>query len=70
LSSDEEERLLEAGLHVLDEPQDAMCEGIRDPWPNEGIARFASRRGPRQELRLWFEDARGVALTLPAIPFD
>jgi hypothetical protein len=65
----EEERLLEAALHVLDDLQDAMCEGIREPWPNKGFAPVPSLRGEviGKELRLWFEDARGDLLRLPAV---
>lgn len=71
-SSDEDERLLEAALHVLDDLQDSICEGAREPWPNKGIAPVPSPRGEivGRELRLWFEDVRGVAQTLPSVPLD
>ena len=71
-SSDENQRLLAAALHVLDDLQDSICEGAREPWPNEGVAPVPSLRGEvvGRELRLWFEDARGTVLTLPEVPLD
>ncbi len=71
-SEDEEGRLVEAAVWVLDNLQDSLCEGTGKPWPNEGIAPVPSPHGQiaDRQLRLWFEDSRGTVLTLPAIPLD
>jgi hypothetical protein len=71
-SKDEEERLVKAAVWVLGNLQDSLCEGTREPWPDNGIAPVPSPHGQIVErlLQLWFEDSRGTVLALPTIPLD
>jgi hypothetical protein len=68
-SADSRGRMVEAALHVLDDLQDSLCEGMREPWPNKGVAPVPSPRGEVVDgfLRLWFEDQNGPVIELPAV---
>lgn len=68
-STDPLDRLAEAALHVLDDLQDSLCEGMREPWPNQGVAQVPSPHAEVVDgrLRMWFEDQNGPVIELPAM---
>jgi hypothetical protein len=68
-STDPRDRLVEDDLHVLDDLQDSLCEGMREPWPNRGVAQVPSPHAEVVDgrLRMWFEDQNGPVIELPAV---
>jgi hypothetical protein len=65
----EERELRDGAIRVLDAVQDQICEGLTEPWPNEGIAPVPAVRGKvaNHQLELWFEVDGEPVLVLPPI---
>ena len=67
--SRQERVLRDAAIRVLDTVQDDICEGLLEPWPNEGIAPVPAVRGKvvNHRLELWFEVDGTRVLVIPTV---